>query len=93
MGPGGNHLATRITRTHYRQFWQPALIDQNTHERWLALGGGSLMTRIRTRLRELLAQEPPFELDPATAARLAELGTTTPAVSVSLVSAQSRESS
>ncbi len=85
VGPGGNHLATRRTRTHYRRFWQPGLIDQNTHERWLALGGGSLMTRIRDRLRELLAQEPPFALDPAAAARLAELSTT-PAVSVSLVS-------
>jgi len=65
-GPGGNHLGTRMTRTHQRRFWRPALIDQNTHERWLAHGQSTLLERVRRRLQELLAAGPAFTLDAAT---------------------------
>ena len=65
-GPGGNHLGTRMTRTHHRRFWRPGLIDQNTHDRWLAHGQGTLLERVRRRLQELLAAGPAFTLDPAT---------------------------
>jgi trimethylamine--corrinoid protein Co-methyltransferase len=65
-GPGGNHLGTRMTRTHHRRFWRPGLIDQNTHDRWLAGGQGTLLERVRRRLRELLAAGPAFTLDPTT---------------------------
>ncbi len=76
VGPGGNHLGTRMTRTHYRRFWQPGLIDQNSHERWLALGGTSLLERIHSRLHELLAEEPAFTLEIPAVERLAELAAT-----------------
>ncbi len=69
-GPGGNHLGTRMTRTHHRQFWQPSLLDQNTYDRWLAHDGRTLLERVRARLADLLAAEPAFTLDAAAGARL-----------------------
>jgi trimethylamine--corrinoid protein Co-methyltransferase len=72
-GPGGNHLGTKMTRTHHRQFWLPSLLDQNTYDRWLAHDGRTLLERVRARLAELLAEEPAFALDPAVSARLQEL--------------------
>ena len=72
-GPGGNHLGSRMTRTHQRRFWRPGLIDQNTHERWLVQGEGSLLERVRRRLRELLDAGPAFALDSATTSVLDDL--------------------
>ena len=69
-GPGGNHLGTKMTRTRHRRFWQPSLIDQNTHDRWLAHDGRTLLERVRARLAELLAAEPAFTLDAAAGAEL-----------------------
>jgi len=64
-GPGGNHLGSRMTRTRHRRFWRAQLIDQNTHDRWLSHGEGTLLKRVRRRLRELLDAGPAFTLDPA----------------------------
>jgi trimethylamine--corrinoid protein Co-methyltransferase len=72
-GPGGNHLGTRMTRARHRRFWRAQLIDQNTHERWLALGQGTLLERVRRRLQELLAAGPAFTLDPATTSVIDDL--------------------
>jgi trimethylamine--corrinoid protein Co-methyltransferase len=72
-GPGGNHLGSKMTRAHHRDFWRPALIDQNTHDRWLAHDGRTLLERVRNRLRELLEAGPAFTLDPITTSRLDDL--------------------
>jgi trimethylamine--corrinoid protein Co-methyltransferase len=72
-GPGGNHLGTRMTRAGHRRFWRPDLVDQNTHERWLAQGEGTLLERVRRRLQELLDAGPAFALDPATISALDDL--------------------
>ncbi|HMK92450.1 MAG TPA: trimethylamine methyltransferase family protein [Thermoleophilia bacterium] len=72
-GPGGNHLATKMTRRRYRDFWQPGLMDQSGHERWRAGGATSLNDRLRARTRQLLAAEPEFRLDGETGRRLSDL--------------------
>jgi trimethylamine---corrinoid protein Co-methyltransferase len=72
-GPGGNHLGTKMTRVRHRRFWRPVLIDQNTHDRWLAHGQDTLLARVRRRLRELLDAEPLFTLDGAAAAAVDQL--------------------
>jgi len=72
-GPGGNHLGTKMTRAGHRRFWRPSLLDQNTHDRWLAHGGGTLLERVRHRLRELLDAGPAFTLDTAASAVLDDL--------------------
>ncbi len=79
VGPGGDHLARRMTRERHRLFGQPSLIDQWPHERWAAAGGSTLLERVRDRLVELQAAEPPFTLDDETHAALARLSARPPA--------------
>ena len=73
IGPGGNHLGTKMTRRHFRDFWRPSLIDQSPYERWSAAGGRTLLENVRGRVAELLTAEPAFALDEATRARLEDL--------------------
>ena len=71
--PGGNHLGSKMTRAHHRDFWQPSPIDHNTHDRWLRHDGRTLLERVRARLQELLAEGPAFALDAASAATVDRL--------------------
>lgn len=73
VGPGGDHLGRRLTRERHRLFWQPDLIDQASHERWSAAGGRTLLERLRERLAELQAADPPFALDDEVSRTLAAL--------------------
>jgi trimethylamine--corrinoid protein Co-methyltransferase len=73
VGPGGNHLGTKMTRKHFRGFWRASLIDQSPHERWAAAGGTTLLQRVRARLAQIQAAGPAFTLDDATLQRLDEL--------------------
>ncbi len=69
-GPGGNHLATKYTRRHHREFWTPALLDHTVHDRWAAEGATTLGARVRERLAGLLAAGRPFALTAEQDARL-----------------------
>lgn len=63
VGPGGDHLTRPHTRKHFREFWQPSLIDQWVHDHWIADGGKTLNDRLTARARELRSQTPAFTLD------------------------------
>ncbi len=76
VGPGGNHLGTKMTRRGHRRFWRAALIDQNTYERWSADDGRTLLERVRDRLAEILADGPAFALDHDVAQAVERLATT-----------------
>ena len=76
VGPGGNHLGTRMTRRNHRRHWRPSLIDQNGYERWAASDDRTLLERVRSRLAGILAAEPAFALDPAVAEAVERLATT-----------------
>jgi trimethylamine--corrinoid protein Co-methyltransferase len=69
-GPGGNHLGTKYTRRHHREFWTPALLDHSVHDRWAAEGATTLGARVRLRLAALLAEERSFALTAEQDARL-----------------------
>jgi len=73
VGPGGDHLGRRMTRERHRLFWQPSLIDQTTHERWVVAGRRTLLERVRERVADLQATEPAFALDDGVSRKLAEL--------------------
>jgi trimethylamine---corrinoid protein Co-methyltransferase len=70
VGPGGNHLGTKMTRRRFRDFWRASLIDQNTYDRWSAGGGRTLLERVRTRVAEIRAAGPAFALDDETLRRI-----------------------
>ena len=73
-GPGGNHLTRKYTRQHYREMWRPSLFERATYDRWMEeTGGKDLLTKIRERTEELLAEPRAEALDDATSARLDEI--------------------
>jgi trimethylamine--corrinoid protein Co-methyltransferase len=55
-GPGGNHLATRYTRAHHRDFWRSDLFDHAVYQRWCSSGATTLLERARERIRRLVAE-------------------------------------
>jgi trimethylamine---corrinoid protein Co-methyltransferase len=63
-GPGGNHLGSRYTRSHYREFWSSQLFDDAGHERWVAEGSLTLLDRVRARVARLRAEPRAFALSP-----------------------------
>ena len=64
-GPGGNHLASRYTRRHLRDFWHTRLFDHTVFDRWDAAGAETMGERLRRHTRELVATPRPFTLDSA----------------------------
>ncbi len=69
-GPGGNHLGTKYTRRHYREFWTSELFDDAGYERWKADGATTLLDRVRARVARLREEPRAFELS---AEQVAEL--------------------
>ncbi len=63
-GPGGNHLGSKYTRRHHREFWSASLFEHANHDRWLAEGSVTLLERVRSRVAELRSAEPAFSLSP-----------------------------
>ncbi len=57
VGPGGNFLASTVTRraARSREFLAPTLIDRHAYEAWHDLGSPSMYGRARDRVREILA--------------------------------------
>jgi trimethylamine--corrinoid protein Co-methyltransferase len=57
VGPGGNFLASTVTRraARSREFLVPALVGRHAYEAWRDLGSPSMYGRARNRVREILA--------------------------------------
>jgi trimethylamine--corrinoid protein Co-methyltransferase len=64
-GPGGHHLGTRYTRTHYREFWTSDIFDNTGHDRWSSAGGLTLGDRVRAEVKRLRGGERAFALSAA----------------------------
>ena len=84
VGPGGNFLASPVTRraARSREFLAPRLVGRHAWEAWRELGSPTMYGRARDRVREILAAPPvdplpeavEVELDRVLAAADAELG-------------------
>jgi len=57
VGPGGNFLASPVTRraARSREFLAPTLIGRHAYEAWRDLGSPSMYGRARDKVREILA--------------------------------------
>ena len=55
VGPGGTHLSRKYSRRHYRDFFLPELIDQQSHVAWVGGGASSLLRRAAAKTAELRA--------------------------------------
>jgi trimethylamine---corrinoid protein Co-methyltransferase len=73
VGPGGTHLARTYSRRHYRDWFRPRLIAQESHEAWQTAGARSFLDRVAERTRELRESEPAHRLEEDAERRLDEL--------------------
>jgi trimethylamine--corrinoid protein Co-methyltransferase len=73
VGPSGDHLGRAYTRKHYREFWQPSVLDQWMHDHWAADGQKTLVDRLRTKAAALRERPPAFVLEPDVEAELERL--------------------
>ena len=69
----GDFMGTEHTRRHFREGWQPRLIDRNSYDQWQAKGGTSMRDRARTVIDDILNEEPQCVLPPDIAKRIAAI--------------------
>jgi trimethylamine--corrinoid protein Co-methyltransferase len=71
-GPG-NYLAERHTLRHFRQeHFIPHFLVREPYDAWVEAGSRSALDRARDRVREILAQHQPYQLDAAVEQELEE---------------------
>ncbi len=73
VGPGGQYLKHKNTRTHFRQHWYPDLFDRGNYTDWQAKGGQTLAERAATQVQQLLEEHHPEPLPQDLRARLREI--------------------
>lgn len=75
VGPGGNFLASQVTRraARSREFLAPTLVGRHAYEAWRDLGSPSMYGRARDRVREILAEPVVDPLPDAVEAELARV--------------------
>jgi trimethylamine---corrinoid protein Co-methyltransferase len=69
VGPGGNFLSQKHTRTHMRNLWIPEFFDRRPYETWEEKGDGS-RDWARQRAQHILQTHQPDPLDPKLSAEL-----------------------
>jgi trimethylamine--corrinoid protein Co-methyltransferase len=66
VGYSGNYLAEAHTVKHFRtEHYLPSLLPREPHDAWLEAGGRSALDLARDRVRDVLTNHQPRELDPA----------------------------
>lgn len=73
VGPGGHFLGEKHTLDHFREFWQPELMDRNKVDDWEAAGSKTLGGRVQEKLVEILDTHQPPELPEGVPARIEEV--------------------
>lgn len=73
VGPHGDFLGTKHTRSHFKEDWYPRLLDRSGYEAWLAAGGKTLRQRARERVEEILESHQPEPLPADVQRRVDEL--------------------
>jgi trimethylamine--corrinoid protein Co-methyltransferase len=62
VGPHGDFLSAKHTRSHFKEDWYPTLFDRNNYDNWAAAGGKTLRQRARERVDEILESHEPEPL-------------------------------
>ncbi|MEW5872038.1 MAG: trimethylamine methyltransferase family protein [Chloroflexota bacterium] len=62
VGPGGHYLSSDATLQHFREFWNPGLLDRKRRQIWLKKGGSSMGQRLNAKVLEILAGYQPKPL-------------------------------
>jgi trimethylamine--corrinoid protein Co-methyltransferase len=73
VGPGGHFLETTETLKHFREYWDPGLLDRSRRKQWLDAGEKTLGQRLNARVREILAEHRAEPLAAEKKAKLQEV--------------------
>ena len=73
VGPGGHYLDANSTLKHFREFWNPGLLDRKTRPVWLKKGGTTLGQRLNARVLKILAEHQPRSLASEVSQKLREI--------------------
>ena len=55
VGPGGHYLYEDHTMEHFREHWQPTLMDRRSYEVWAEAGSETMRDRIIAKTRDIVA--------------------------------------
>ena len=64
VGPGGHFLTAEHTLKHYRDYWDPQLMDRQIFQKWSEKGKMDLKARVNKQLNSLLASHQTKPLKP-----------------------------
>jgi len=70
---GGNYLEDEHTFNHFRDFWNPDLLNRVRHDTWKANGGLTLGEKANVKARKILKERTPNTLPYSITERLNEL--------------------
>jgi len=71
VGPGGDFLGTKHTKTHLRQYqWKPTMLNRITQQAWEEQGSPDLRERARRKALDILANHTPEPLSAEMRAKL-----------------------
>jgi trimethylamine--corrinoid protein Co-methyltransferase len=62
VGPGGDFLTARHTLKHFRELWQPSLLDRRRADDWVAAGSKRLAERLRDKTAAIIEEHQPEPL-------------------------------
>ena len=62
VGPGGHYLEAESTLKHFRDFWNPGLLDRKLRTNWLGKGGKPMGQRLNEKVLQILANHQPKPL-------------------------------
>lgn len=62
-GPGGNFLTSQHTLNHFKEYWDPQLMDRQIYQKWLEKGKTNLQYRIKNKIESILTTYQPFSLE------------------------------
>ncbi len=72
-GPGGNYLATKHTKKHFRETWYPGLFERGTYPEWEKKGSKSLIERASEQVENILTHHEPEALPEEVMGRLQDI--------------------
>ncbi|ATW27047.1 trimethylamine methyltransferase family protein [Candidatus Formimonas warabiya] len=73
VAKGGNYFEDEHTYNHFRDFWNPDLLNRVRHDTWRANGGFTLGEKANKKAKKLLAEYAPSPLSGAMKEKLGEL--------------------
>jgi trimethylamine--corrinoid protein Co-methyltransferase len=73
VGPGGHFLNTDATMARFRDFWYPDLMSREIRETWLERGASTLSRRLNEKVKTILKEHRPTQLEPKKRERVQEI--------------------